>query len=640
MAATEGSKSFTGVRFLKRQSTLDHFFLPTDAGSRSNSINIDSDSDELPALPPSLPTETPKKKSRTVISHTHYDVKTDTITITPADKFDWTAVPSIFTLIHTEVVNSNYSFRKAAEKINAQYFPLVLPKEITHSTIQNWYQKVDPPRKYQLKPKFLKYLALNSSSDRSDAKGIGGKTIFHDYPGVQTEICMMLHQQRQAGVPLNSAIARELIYGYLKAIKFPLLDVEGGTFTVSRGWTRKFLRTVCLCSYRKSTKSAQHLPADWKNQIEVMIERIALLVEKFDVRKELIVNIDQTGVLLVPVSCFSYERTGSVDCAVVGKSQKRQFTVVMGVSAGNILLPLQLIHAGKSDSTRALPSPDAQAPLLRNGFRFYQTPSHWSSVDSHIQYINEILVPFYQNQCRELRIDYETQYFILIVDVWHRDRRFLDFMATQHPRIKLVFIPGGCTGEAQPCDVFIQRPFKSALLQQFSQWAANQVMIAIESGTPATEVKLDFSIGNLRDQSCKWIMAAWNKLQGMKSHMEAGWKEKCNITSRVFDQVFQLKSKVRWMENKWDADRIHIPMGKTRDPGSVAAAAAAPKRRAAQSREEESDDDSEVNDEEQAESGWIDDGEDEEETPEQVAAECLSDEMLAEVLQAEEDQLY
>ena len=48
----------------------------------------------------------------------------------------------------------------------------------------------------------------------------------------------------------------------------------------------------------------------------------------------------------------------------------------------------------------------------------------------------------------------------------------------------------------------------------------------------------------------------------------------------------------------------------------------------------------EVKEIEQEESGYTDDGEDEEQTTEEAAAECLSDSVIAELLQSEEDQMY
>lgn len=36
-------------------------------------------------------------------------------------------------------------------------------------------------------------------------------------------------------------------------------------------------------------------------------------------------------------------------------------------------------------------------------------------------------------------------------------------MVTEHPNIQLEYVPGGCTGIWQACDVEIQRVFKHAI---------------------------------------------------------------------------------------------------------------------------------------------------------------------------------
>jgi hypothetical protein len=42
-------------------------------------------------------------------------------------------------------------------------------------------------------------------------------------------------------------------------------------------------------------------------------------------------------------------------------------------------------------------------------------------------------------------------------------------MKGNHPSIIVDFIPGGCTSVYQPCDVGIQRPFKSSTKQSYHE---------------------------------------------------------------------------------------------------------------------------------------------------------------------------
>jgi hypothetical protein len=185
-------------------------------------------------------------------------------------------------------------------------------------------------------------------------------------------------------------------------------------------------------------------------------------------------------------------------------------------------------------------------------------------------------------------------------------------MKDEFPLIKLVFVPAGCTGIAQPCDVFTQRPFKHAVLTEFSEWAAETVNKQISDGASAENVRLNVQAGNLRNLGCEWILNAWKLVKTMQSTMENGWK-KCTITPRAFDRIFQLESKVKWLEHKYNCDDIHIPMGNNREIP--------------------------VSDQEQIDS-HIAIGEDELQTTEAVAAECINDEEIAELLQMYEEEDY
>ena len=122
-----------------------------------------------------------------------------------------------------------------------------------------------------------------------------------------------------------------------------------------------------------------------------------------------------------------------------------------------------------------MPSKQAREPLESLGFQFSVTPSHWSNAATTKAYVEHIIQPYVISKIKELKLDIEKQRSILIVDCWHRDKAILNMFETDYPNIKLVFVPGGCTGVAQACDVFIQRPLKHAIMYEFCSWAANDV---------------------------------------------------------------------------------------------------------------------------------------------------------------------
>jgi len=58
------------------------------------------------------------------------------------------------------------------------------------------------------------------------------------------------------------------------------------------------------------------------------------------------VNVDQTGLNLVPAASWTYEQRGATVVAVIGAEDKRQITACLASSLYGDLLPLQLIFTG------------------------------------------------------------------------------------------------------------------------------------------------------------------------------------------------------------------------------------------------------------------------------------------------------
>ena len=87
--------------------------------------------------------------------------------------------------------------------------------------------------------------------------------------------------------------------------------------------------------------------------IQVMrdfVDRITLIVRKYNIIKSLVINFDQTGVHLTPVSDRTFVQKGSRQISLRFKGDKRQITALLaGTAAGNFL-PEQLIFQGKTDA--------------------------------------------------------------------------------------------------------------------------------------------------------------------------------------------------------------------------------------------------------------------------------------------------
>lgn len=241
----------------------------------------------------------------------------------------------------------------------------------------------------------------------------------------------------------------------------------------------------------------------------------------------LIINMDQTGVNLVPSSTRTYERLGSSNVGVVGVDDKRQITVCLASSLDGDLLPLQLIFQGKTARSTPPSTPSSISSLCHVS----QSKNHWSCQETMQQYITKIIMP-YANKCiadHRLRADANI---ILVLDVWavHKSVEFRQFLRTRHPRIKLVFVPANCTSKLQVADVALQRPFKHHIKKSFSAWAAALIRENMEDGSDTFKKSLNAKA--IKPLVQQWCLDSWSALKERRELIIDGWR-KC-VTS-LFD---------------------------------------------------------------------------------------------------------
>jgi hypothetical protein len=74
-------------------------------------------------------------------------------------------------------------------------------------------------------------------------------------------------------------------------------------------------------------------------------------------------------------------------------------------------------------------------------------------------------------------------------------------MYTNHPSILIDFVPAGCTGVAQPCDIGIQHPFKHITNQCFME---DVVKVALTKIDNKEDVSIDEQLLTLWNASVRW----------------------------------------------------------------------------------------------------------------------------------------
>jgi hypothetical protein len=72
------------------------------------------------------------------------------------------------------------------------------------------------------------------------------------------------------------------------------------------------------------------------------------LVSEFNIPQELVVNFDQTGLRLAPVSSSTYSQKGAKQVVIRFAKEKAQVTALLGGTASGSMLPAQIIFKGNA----------------------------------------------------------------------------------------------------------------------------------------------------------------------------------------------------------------------------------------------------------------------------------------------------
>ena len=134
------------------------------------------------------------------------------------------------------------------------------------------------------------------------------------------------------------------------------------------------------------------------------------------------------------------------------------------IANNGTLLPFQAIYQRKT----TLSCPSKTAPYFNDVIcagmllEFSGTATYWSNQQMMRNFIKNILAPYFDKEQAKLELPH-TQKSLWQIDVWsvHRSEEFRNWMETNFTNIILNYVPGGCTGLHQPCDVGIRAPRSS-----------------------------------------------------------------------------------------------------------------------------------------------------------------------------------
>lgn len=312
---------------------------------------------------------------------------------------------------------------------------------------------------------------------------------------------------RQSSGVVNRHIAMCIAKGVMKAVNPMKLMENGGNIEITESWARSLLSRMGF-SKRNATTGKLELPSEFVEEKSfTFLNEIGAHVKNDDlsIPWSMILNWDQTPLNYIPSSRWTMAEQGASKVPIAGQADKRSLTALVTVSAAGDFLPFQLIYPGKT----AKSLPKCKFP---EGFSVTQNANHWSTEDTMLRYISDILEPYLAKQ-RELVG--EATPALLIYDAFKGHTTEAVQQRLRDLNAKLVMVPKNMTDHLQPIDISVNKPIKNYLQKRFQEWYTQQVTELELSGERSYEAVADLlkSSVTLRELGARWICDLYEHFQ-------------------------------------------------------------------------------------------------------------------------------
>jgi hypothetical protein len=396
--------------------------------------------------------------------------------------------------------------------------------------------------------------------------------VFAEHPEVKKKILDLFLKLRSYGVVLQTQYCLSLLKSIIQMDAPHLL----GNYKLQKSWFDNWMRINGGWTRRSGT-TCMKTPENWSTLRERMIERMGYLKHHFNIHTRLCVNCDQTSILYLPTANsktwtpkrmstglqLSVDQTNQIlnDTSlsspeqrtkiqklnnsldplhkvipIDGYGSKKAISTVVGYSAAGDLLPLQLIYRGKTDTCLPNGSNEFVCKAKEEHWKLVHKPNnHWSSVDTMMEYMETILLPYRNRVLEEENLSDKQGNVMLIIDCWsmhvHKLRKEIE---KKYKFIKLVFVPANCTSKLQPCDVVVNGPLKREFKAECVKWMCEKALEAIRDGKSPTQLGqfANTSLKVMKPKLVEWLYKSWTLLKSKVDMLRNGW-DKCGLTKAL-----------------------------------------------------------------------------------------------------------
>jgi hypothetical protein len=244
------------------------------------------------------------------------------------------------------------------------------------------------------------FLKNNNIRTADDLKGLqrrkAGRPCFLP-PDVEKMAADIINAFRAAGTVVSASTVVATANALMGQLHKERLKENGGAITFSSLWARQWLRRHNWVK-RKATTGKRHAPSNLEAERATFTKAIDDRCRQHSIPPQLVYNIDETAVKIVPAAGWTMEQKGASTVAVTGIDDKRQVTATIAVTAAGEKLPIHLIYEG---STVRCEPPQQYRP---QGWLFSHSTNHWSNRDLFVTFLKEVVVPHRDAYVKEMKL--------------------------------------------------------------------------------------------------------------------------------------------------------------------------------------------------------------------------------------------
>lgn len=331
---------------------------------------------------------------------------------------------------------------------------------------------------------------------------------------LDAKVQLYLKNVRAGGGVVSARIAMAAARGILLSYDKFMLAEYGGHVQLNRNWAYSLLKRMNFVKRKATTAKSKYTGTDFKEVKKAFLNEVVTTTTMEEIRPELILNWDQTGIHIVPSTSWTMDQRGSKRVELIGVDDKRQITAVFCGTLTGDFLPVQLIYKGKTPRCH----PKFKFPP---GWHITHSPNHWSTEETMVQYLEHIILP-YVARMRES----EEEPALVIMDNFKGQITAKINSILEDNNIHVCLLPPNTTDLLQPMDISVNKPAKEFLRNEFQLWYSEKVMERIEEenvdAIDITPVKLQLPI--LKELGAKWLVRMAEYLSDNPQFIVNGFK--------------------------------------------------------------------------------------------------------------------